>query len=230
MASEAIQYRRAWWRIAPLTVLVVVLAGMLSGFVSGSGYGNHWFDALRKPSFMPPGWTFGAVWTALYVILGIAWAMILSLSPTLHRLRALILFYGQLGLNFAWSPIFFAVHDIDLAKYVIVAMFLVAAAAAGYFFTLRRVAGLLLVPYLAWLVFATVLNVSIQRLNPAAGTSLLTLTESEIDAVREQDDRRSGQDDERLGRDDRRDGPGGRGLDSRQGPRMDQRRRSDRPR
>ena len=230
MASEAIQYRRAWWRIAPLTVLVVVLAGSLSGYVSNSGYGNDWFDSLRKPGFMPPGWLFGVAWTTLYTLLGIAWAMILSIPPSLKRFRALILFYVGLALNFSWSPIFFGVHDITLAKYVIVLMIIVGVATAGYFFTLRRVAGLLFIPYLAWLGFAAALNVSIERLNPAAGSSLLTLTESEVNAVRKQDNRRPGEDDERLGRDDRRNGPGSRGIDPRQGPRMDQRRGPDRPR
>ena len=76
-------------------------------------------------------------------------------------------------LNFAWSPLFFALHDITLAKYVIVIMAVIAAMAAGKFFRLERVAGLLMVPYLTWLVFAATLNATIDELNPGAGTSLL---------------------------------------------------------
>ena len=83
------------------------------------------------------------------------------------------MFFAQLALNFAWSPIFFAAHDIGLAKVVIFVMAALAAAAAGQFLRLRREAGLLLVPYLAWLVFAATLNATIEVLNPGAGTSLL---------------------------------------------------------
>jgi len=93
--------------------------------------------------------------------------------PSDRRRLALVLFFAQLLLNFAWSPIFFAGHDIALAKVTIFLMAAIAAAAAGQFLRLRTVAGLLLVPYLAWLVFAATLNASIERLNPGAGTSLL---------------------------------------------------------
>jgi tryptophan-rich sensory protein len=75
-------------------------------------------------------------------------------------------------LNFAWSPIFFAGHDITLAKYVIIAMIVIAAAAALLFYRLRPVAGLLMVPYLCWLMFATALNTSIEALNPGGGVAL----------------------------------------------------------
>ena len=86
---------------------------------------------------------------------------------------ALALFAIQLALNFAWSPIFFAGHDIALAKVVIFVMAAVAAAAAGQFLRLRKPAGLLLIPYLAWLVFAAMLNSAIGDLNPGASSSLL---------------------------------------------------------
>ena len=75
-------------------------------------------------------------------------------------------------MNFAWSPIFFAAHDISLAKYVIFLMALLAAGAAGQFLRLRNTAGLLLIPYLAWLIFAATLNATIEALNPGAGASL----------------------------------------------------------
>jgi tryptophan-rich sensory protein len=93
--------------------------------------------------------------------------------PSERRRLALILFFIQLALNFAWSPIFFAAHDIALAKWVIFIMAAVAAAAAREFQKLRKTAGLLLIPYLAWLVFAATLNATIEALNPGAGTSLL---------------------------------------------------------
>jgi tryptophan-rich sensory protein len=99
--------------------------------------------------------------------------MILAEPPSDRRRTALILFFVQLALNFAWSPIFFAGHDITLAKWVIFVMAAIAAAAARQFLKLRRAAGLLMVPYLAWLVFAATLNATIEALNPGAGASLL---------------------------------------------------------
>ena len=170
--TEAIE-QRSWWKLAVVTVIAIELLGGLSGWLSNSGYGNGWFDALQKPSFMPPGWAFGIVWPILYALLGIALAMILAEPPSPRRRVALVLFFAQLALNFAWSPIFFAGHDISLAKIVIFIMAATAAAAAGQFLRLRRAAGLLMVPYIAWLVFAATLNAAIEQLNPGAGTGLL---------------------------------------------------------
>jgi len=164
---------RHWPKIALITVPAIVFAGSASGWLSNSGFGNEWFDALVKPSFMPPGWMFGVAWTILYALMGAALAMILALPQSPRRKTALTLFFVQLAFNFAWSPIFFAAHDIKLASITIFAMAAIAAAAAGQFFRLRTLAGLLLVPYLAWLVFAATLNTTINSLNPGAGTSLL---------------------------------------------------------
>jgi len=124
---------------------------------------------------MPAGWTFGVVWPVLYAMIGVALAMVLAEPPSDRRKFGLTLFFIQLALNFAWSPIFFAAHDIGLAKWVIFAMAALAAAAAGQFHRISRDAGLLLVPYLIWLVFAATLNATIEVLNPGAGTSLLGL-------------------------------------------------------
>ena len=171
MAEQA--RREDWWKIAVVAVTAIELLGGASGWLSNSGYGNAWFDALQKPSFMPPGWAFGVVWPILYALLGIALAMILAEPPSPRRQAALTLFFIQLVLNFAWSPIFFAGHDIVLAKVVIFVMAGVAAIAARQFLKMRKVAGLLMVPYLAWLVFAATLNSTIEQLNPGAGTSLI---------------------------------------------------------
>jgi len=165
--------RESWWKLAAVSVIGIELLGGLSGWLSQSGYGNSWFDALQKPSFMPPGAAFGIVWPILYALLGVALAMILAEPPSDRRRLGLSLFFVQLVLNFAWSPIFFAGHDITLAKYVIFIMAVLAGWAAGQFYRLRKPAGLLMVPYLAWLVFAATLNTTIEALNPGAGISLL---------------------------------------------------------
>jgi len=172
--AEATIERQSWRKKALVCVVAIELLGGLSGWLSQSGYGNAWFDALQKPSFMPPGWLFGVVWPILYALLGISLALILAEPPSDRRKLGLSLFFVQLAMNFTWSPIFFAGHDITLAKYVIVLMTIVAAAAAGQFYRLRKTAGLLMIPYLGWLIFATVLNGAIEALNPGAGASLLS--------------------------------------------------------
>ena len=144
-----------------------------SGWLSNSGYGNAWFDALQKPSFMPPGRAFGIIWPILYALIGVAVALIIAEPPSPCRQAALTLYFIQLVLNFAWSPIFFAGHDIVLAKIVIFVMAAVAALAARQFLKIRKAAGLLMVPYLAWLVFAATLNSTIENLNSGAGASLI---------------------------------------------------------
>jgi len=164
--------RKDWWKLAIVAVIAIEALGGLSGWLSNSGYGNAWFDRLVKPDFMPPGAAFGIVWPILYALLGISVAMILAEPPSPRRKTALTLFWIQLALNLAWSPIFFAGHDIGLAKIVIFIMALVAAYVARQFYRLRRIAGLLMLPYLAWLVFAGALNWSIETLNPGAGASL----------------------------------------------------------
>lgn len=163
---------RPWGRIALISVPAIVLAGSLSGWVSNSGYGNAWFDALEKPLFMPPGWVFGVVWPILYACLGLAVAMIHALPRSESKRRALTLFYVQLALNLAWSPVFFAAHDMRAAAVLIFVMIAVAAGAAGQFFRLRAAAGYLMIPYLAWLVFAATLNTAIFNLNPDRNVAL----------------------------------------------------------
>ena len=170
--AEAIQ-DRSWWKIALIAVVAIEVLGGLSGWLSNSGFGNPWFDSLDKPSFMPPGPAFGIVWPILYALLGVAVAMVIAQPSSPRRTFGLTLFSIQLLLNFAWSPIFFAAHDISLAKWVIFIMAIIAAAAAGQFWRIRTAAGMLLIPYLAWLIFAATLNSVIEILNPGAGTQLL---------------------------------------------------------
>jgi len=162
----------AWSRIALITVPAIIIVGDVIGFLSQSGFRNRWFAGLIKPFFMPPGWLFGIAWNILYALMGISLAMVLAEPKSPRRTSALILFLVQLALNYAWSPIFFAAHDISLGKVVIFIMTAIAAAAAGQFMRIRKSAGLLLIPYLAWLVFAATLNSSIDLLNPGAGKSL----------------------------------------------------------
>ena len=166
------EQRRPWWKYALVTVPAIVLVGSASGWLSNSGYGNDWFAMLDKPFFMPRGWAFGLVWPILYIFLGIALAIILAEPESPARNKALLLFFIQLALNYAWSPLFFAAHAVKLALITIFVMAAIAAMAAGQFWRIRRVAGALMLPYLAWLCFAAALNGAIDRLNPGADALL----------------------------------------------------------
>lgn len=167
LASRS-QLRMSFLRYALFTVPAILLLGTVSGRISGSGYGNPWFDALQKPAIMPPGWLFGIAWTILYVLLGLALALILHARGARGRGLAIALFLAQLLLNFAWSPIFFAYHEVGAAFWTIVAMILLSLAAALLFWRIRRAAALLMLPYLAWLAFAATLTWQIGELNPGA--------------------------------------------------------------
>ncbi|HEX8571453.1 MAG TPA: TspO/MBR family protein [Allosphingosinicella sp.] len=167
LASKS-QLRMSFLRYALFTVPAILLLGTVSGRISGSGYGNAWFDALQKPAIMPPGWMFGVAWTLLYILLALALALVLHARGARGRGLAIALFLAQLLLNFAWSPIFFAYHEVGAAFWTILAMILLAAASAVLFWRIRRSAALLMIPYLAWLAFAATLTWQIADLNPEA--------------------------------------------------------------
>lgn len=167
LASKS-QLRMSFLRYALFTVPAVLLLGTLSGQLSGSGYGNDWFDALHKPQTMPPGWVFGIVWPILYVLLGLSLAMVLHARGAEKRGRALALFAIQLALNFAWSPVFFAFHEIGTALSIIAAMVVGTFALIVVVWRIRPLAGLLLYPYLGWLMFASMLTFQIMNLNREA--------------------------------------------------------------
>ena len=174
------QLRLAYLRWALVTVPVFVLLGFLSGEFANSGFGNRWFDALEKPALMPPGWAFGAAWTVLYILMGLAFAMILHARGARGRGVAIALFLLQLLLNLAWSPLFFRAHQVGSALILILILLVVVAVTALMFARIRQVAGLLLLPYLAWLAFASFLNYEIGRLNPGAETLVAPALKTQI--------------------------------------------------
>jgi len=167
---------RRLWKKALITVPAIVAVGFVVGAVSNSGFTNDWYAGLEKPWFQPPGWVFGAVWSTLYTMLGIALAAILNEPRSTERTRALILFGAQLLINFAWSPTFFGAHAIDRAFLDIIANATLAVMTIVSFWRIRPLAGALLLPYLAWLCLATALNHETGRLNPGADSHPLGLT------------------------------------------------------
>jgi len=158
----------SYLRFALFTVPLILLLGTLSARIANSGYGNPWFDALTKPAAMPPGWLFGVAWPILFILIGLALAIILNARGARGRGLAVGLFVAQLLLNFTWSPLFFAYHQPRAALIVLILMLLLAAAATLLFARIRRAAALLMLPYLAWLCFASYLNYQIVQLNPDA--------------------------------------------------------------
>lgn len=162
------ELRMSFLRIALFTVPGIVLLGTLSGRASNSGYSNAWFAALDKPAAMPPAWAFPVAWTILYILLGLALAIILHARGARGRGMALGLFAVQMLLNYSWSPIFFGAHRVGLALAILVAMIALTIACILLFARLRRNAALMLLPYLAWLCLAAWLNWQILVLNPGA--------------------------------------------------------------
>jgi tryptophan-rich sensory protein len=167
IASQS-QLRMSFLRYALFTVPGIVLLGTLSGTLAGSAEDNSWFEALVKPAMMPPGWMFGAAWTILYILIGLSLAMVLHAKGARKRERALILFAVQLVLNFAWSPVFFMLHQVGTALSMIAAMIVGCFALILVVWRIRPLAGLLLYPYLGWLMFAGLLNYEILQRNPNA--------------------------------------------------------------
>ncbi|MET0360536.1 MAG: TspO/MBR family protein [Sphingobium sp.] len=164
------QLRMSFLRWALFCVSLILLLGIGSGIVSNSGYGNTWFAMLVKPAIMPPGWAFGAAWTILYILMGLALAVVIAARGAPGRGIAIALFIAQLFLNLLWSPLFFAAHEVTLAFYLILAILLLAGTTMVVFARIRTVAGILLLPYVLWLCFAAYLNFSIDRANPDAET------------------------------------------------------------
>ena len=164
------QLRMSFLRYALVTVPAILLLGTLSGRASNSGYSNAWFAALEKPAAMPPGWVFPVAWTALYIMLGLALALVLHARGARGRPSAIALFLVQLALNYAWSPLFFGAHKVGAALVVILAMIALTLLLIPMFGRIRRLAGLLLLPYLLWLLFAAYLTWQVGALNPDAAT------------------------------------------------------------
>lgn len=167
LASPA-QLRASLLRWSLFTVPGVLGLGFLSSLVSNAGPENPWFAALDKPALYPPPATFGIVWSVLYVLIGVAVAMVASARGAPGRGIAVAVFALQLVLNLAWSPVFFGLHRMTAALGIIGAMIPLTLAMIALFWRIRPTAGALLLPYLAWICFASVLNYQFLALNPAA--------------------------------------------------------------
>jgi len=148
----------------------VALAGWLglcfsAALLGGFFMPGEWYASLKKPSWNPPGWLFGPVWTALYTMMAVAAWLVWKEGGFAVQRRPLTLFLVQLALNAAWTPLFFGLHWIGVAFAEITLLWLTIAATIATFRPVSRTATWLLVPYLAWVSFAAVLNFTLWRLN-----------------------------------------------------------------
>ena len=167
MLASRGQLRASFLRWALFLVPLCLLLGFLSGQL-GAGPNSAWFQSLEKPSIYPePKW-FGIVWSILYVMIGFAAAFVASAWGARGRGAALTVFALHFALNLAWSPVFFGMQDLSLALGLLVAIVLTLLVVIALFWKVRKIAAILLLPYLAWVCFATLLNYEFLRLNPDA--------------------------------------------------------------
>lgn len=162
------QLRWSFLRWAAVTVPLILLLGFVSGRLVPSGSDNGWYIALAKPAVTPPGWVFPVVWSLLYILIGLAVAIVLNARGARGRPLAVALFAVQFVGALAWMPLFFGAHRIGAATVLIAAMVVLGSLVATLFSRIRPLAGWLMVPYLVWISFAGVLTWSIGQLNPDA--------------------------------------------------------------
>jgi len=137
--ASPMQLRLGFLRWALLFVPLVVLLGFGVSDFSGSGEDNRWFQALQKPEAQPPGWAFGAAWSVLYVMMGLAVTVVVTARGAKLRGLAVLLFFVQLALNLAWPIYFFGMHQVTGAFYLLVAVFVAAFATTIVFGRVRRI-------------------------------------------------------------------------------------------
>lgn len=147
-----------------LCLLIPLIVGFLSGMATAESI-TTWYAGLNKPSFNPPNYLFGPVWTLLYTLMGVSLFLILRVGPHPLRSKAIVIFSVQLVLNALWSFLFFAFHAPGWALLEIGLLWVCILYMIFMFGRISRVAGLLQIPYLLWVTFATLLNAAIYYLN-----------------------------------------------------------------
>ena len=153
------------WSKLIIAVVGCQLAGAVGAIFTSPNIAT-WYATLAKPSFNPPNWIFGPVWTILYLMMGISAYLIWSQKKEWsHNWKALAFFDLQLGLNVLWSIIFFGMQNPGLAFVEIIILLTALAVTIIKFYKISKIAAYLLIPYFLWGCFATVLNYSIWMLN-----------------------------------------------------------------
>ncbi len=151
--------------VAALFIIICLAAGAIGSLATYPAIPG-WYVSLIKPSFSPPSWVFGPVWTVLYVLMGIAAYVVYRTGMKKPAVRDAIAIFGvQLGLNLLWSLLFFGLRSPLYGFICIVALWAAIAITIIRFYAISKNAGLLLVPYILWVSFASLLNLSIWMLN-----------------------------------------------------------------
>ncbi|MFM9989195.1 TspO/MBR family protein [Flavobacterium sp.] len=152
------------WKLI-ISVLICQLVGIVSGLLSVT-QNNVWFESIVKPSWNPPSYIFGPVWTVLYILMSISlWIIWKSNVYQPMKYEALLFFASQLVLNFLWTIIFFRFHWPLIAFIDIVLMFILIFLTIFRFVEISKTAAWLLVPYISWVCFAAILNYNLWKLN-----------------------------------------------------------------
>lgn len=166
--ASAAQLRWQVVRWSLLTVPVILALGFASSAASGSGPVSPWFAGLAKPAIFPPTIAFPVVWSILYVLMGVALAMVIVAAGAAGRGAAVAAFLVQLVINLAWSPVFFGMHQLTWGLIVIGTLAVALGITIWLFARVRTLAAWLLAPYLAWVLFAALLNYQFLAMNPDA--------------------------------------------------------------
>src|SRR3569833_1205227 len=155
------------WSTLAIWIVVCLAVGGFGGLWTAPEIPG-WYRTLVKPSFNPPGWIFGPVWTTLYVLMAIAASLVTEAADTQLRTFGLGLFVLQLALNHAWRWIFFHKHSIGAAALEVALLWVAIGVTTIVFRRVSATAAWLMAPYWAWVTFASILNVTLWRLNPSA--------------------------------------------------------------
>ena len=165
MSDTSRAFRSRKIHSALIAIVTVIAAGAIGNLATIPNIPG-WYAELVKPSFNPPNWIFGPVWSALYLMMAVAFWRILSGDPTQQgRQRAIMLFVAQMAFNAGWSVAFFGMHNPALALGVIAILETLIVLTIMTFLKIDRLAGALLIPYALWVAFATALNIAIVQLN-----------------------------------------------------------------
>ncbi|MEY8439718.1 TspO/MBR family protein [Anaerotruncus colihominis] len=153
------------FRLKPLLIALAIpqAVGLIGSLLAGDM--SAMYAALDKPAFASPGWLFGVVWPVLYLLLGIASWMIWRTPESAARTRALTFYAVQLVLNLLWPPLFFRLGLLRPAFWELSALLVLTIVMAACFLSLRRIAGLLVVPYCVWLAYAAAVNRAVVALS-----------------------------------------------------------------
>lgn len=145
-------------------IVVCFTAGAIGAFFTNISV-NTWYAQLRRPAWTPPNWIFGPVWTSLYIMMALSAWLVWRSASRAEAGGALALFGVQLGLNSLWSVVFFGLRRIGPAFGEIMILWMMTVATAVAFLPISLLAAWLLVPYLAWVAFASYLNFRIWQMN-----------------------------------------------------------------